>query len=197
MTMRDLYKNYIPLAADLGTESSMGSFGKKGSNGIVNIGSVIEHINKTGDTHDIKKPLQTIAINTRRILNASNKNLAGRAFFDRVEQYDRLGAIAERVPVEEMRNGDNTVFIKRNGEEVAYEMQDGDTLTFSVKRNINESDYVLQKTSKSNKVVFQHADTKDLQPGNYVYDIQVQTALGQVQTIGPAKYVIQADITRQ
>lgn len=119
--MKDMYKNYIPLAADLGTESSMGAFGKKGSNGIVNIGSVIEHINKTGDTHDIKKPLQTIAINTRRILNASNKNLAGRAFFDRVEQYDRLGAIAERVPVEEMRNGDNTVFIKRNGEEVAYE----------------------------------------------------------------------------
>lgn len=78
-----------------------------------------------------------------------------------------------------------------------YTMQDGDTLTFSVKRNINDSDYVVQKTSKSNKVIFQHSDTKDLQPGNYVYDIQVQTALGQVQTIGPAKYVIQADITRQ
>ncbi len=65
----------------------------------------------------------------------------------------------------------------------------------SVKKNINDKDYVLQKETTDNLFIFEHADTKDIAPGKYIYDIEVH-AEDQVDTMGPFKFVILADVTR-
>lgn len=81
-----------------------------------------------------------------------------------------------------------------NGEPFA--LRDGDTATFSVKKNLKDTDYVLQKTAEDGVFVFRHEDTQDLAFGNYWYDIQVKTQEGQVVTVvGPAQYQLVADVT--
>lgn len=75
------------------------------------------------------------------------------------------------------------------------EAPDAYTATLSVKRNLDDEAYVLQKHSDNGVFEFVPADTKDLDPGIYVYDIEVQAA-DQVSTIGPYKYVLLADVTR-
>ncbi len=72
-----------------------------------------------------------------------------------------------------------------DGTEASYEMQEGDTLTLTVKHN---SDYtnaeaVLQKVYTSNQVAIFHDDTKDLDYGLYLYDIVLKNAAGHIYTL--------------
>lgn len=69
------------------------------------------------------------------------------------------------------------------------------TATLSVKRSIGDTEYVLQKISDNGIFEFLHDDTKDLEAGTYVYDIEVRVD-EQVATIGPYKYMLIADVTR-
>lgn len=78
-----------------------------------------------------------------------------------------------------------------------YEMRDGDRLIFSVKKSVDDNGYVLQKEFNSNRIILMHNDTNHIEPGIYIYDIQLVTGIGMVQTIGPGKYILKADVTRE
>ena len=63
-------------------------------------------------------------------------------------------------------------------------MADGDTLTFSVKKNIEDTFYAFQKVVGANEVVvILPEDTKPLEYGKYWYDVQLNTVRNEVFTI--------------
>ena len=77
-----------------------------------------------------------------------------------------------------------------------FVLREGDSAIFSVKKNLKDKEYVLQKELDGQNVVFRHSDTQDLPYGNYWYDIQVKLKEGQVVTaVGPAQYQLTADVT--
>lgn len=77
-----------------------------------------------------------------------------------------------------------------------FALGEGDIAVFSVKKNLKDTDYLLQKTAVDGKFVFQHEDTQGLPFGSYWYDIQVQLEGGQVITaVGPAQYRLVPDVT--
>ena len=68
-----------------------------------------------------------------------------------------------------------------------YKLQEGDKVTLTVKQNINDSVYVLQKIvtefeEGTAKIMLSSSDT-NIEPIKYVYDIQVDLADGRVQTV--------------
>lgn len=83
--------------------------------------------------------------------------------------------------------------ITNNGE--PYESQD-DTFTFTVKHNVHDTQVVIQKIFHEPRIILQTHDTSSMDAGTYVYDVQVRTAAGVVQTIGPHKFILKADVTR-
>lgn len=77
-----------------------------------------------------------------------------------------------------------------------FALREGDVATFSVKKNLKDTDYLLRKVAEDGCFVFRQGDTQELPFGNYWYDIQVKTQEGQVVTvIGPAQYQLTADVT--
>ena len=70
-----------------------------------------------------------------------------------------------------------------NGEE-EYIVQSDDTLTFSVKKMLSDSDYKIQKVIIGNNTFhIEPSDTANLPFGRYYYDIELLTAAGDVYTI--------------
>lgn len=66
-----------------------------------------------------------------------------------------------------------------------YQMQDGDTLTLTVrKKPIADSPVEFSTTSTTNKIIIVPADTKDMDVGKYSADIQLNSG-GKVTTIFP------------
>lgn len=82
-----------------------------------------------------------------------------------------------------------------NGEK--YELEADDKMTLSVKKYIHSVDYVLQKVSTGTNVIkFLPEDTKACDYGKYFYDVQTDTADGEVYTvIPPSVFVIDKEIT--
>ena len=82
-----------------------------------------------------------------------------------------------------------------NGE--PYEMQSTDTLTLSVKKWLTDTEYKFQKTSiGTNTFHIEPSDTKNLEFRKYVYDIQLQTAEGDVFTVIPtSEFEILTEVT--
>lgn len=74
---------------------------------------------------------------------------------------------------------------KANKEE--YQIKDNDILTFSVKRKAKDEEQLLiQKKFMANNIVYiAPQDTRDLQVGSYVYDVQLTTGAGDVYTLTP------------
>lgn len=73
-----------------------------------------------------------------------------------------------------------------DGEE--YAMQDGDTLTMTVRETpAAESPVLIQITGApgSNRIPIAHEDTAELEPGWYSADIQLLTAEGLRKTVWP------------
>ena len=105
--------------------------------------------------------------------------------------------IIKKDKITHMRGDTGCITVNLYADGEPYTMRDGDKLIFSVKRAIGDTEYVLQKESKTNQIFFVHKDTNNLAPGTYVYDIQLVTSIGMVQTMGPGKYILQADITRE
>lgn len=65
-----------------------------------------------------------------------------------------------------------------------YVIREGDIITFSVKRSIYDSDYALQKVVNAGEVIaINPEDTQNLTSGDYVYDVQLDTTLGEVFTV--------------
>lgn len=66
----------------------------------------------------------------------------------------------------------------------AYEMQAGDTLTITVRKTASESsDVLLTATSDNTSLCIRPQDTAGIQPGACSYDIQLNTAQGDVFTV--------------
>lgn len=80
---------------------------------------------------------------------------------------------------------------------VSYVLRDTDNCVFSVKTDYDNKEYALQKTAVNGKFQLTHADTKDLEAGGYVWDMQLTTGAGDVVTVGPGKLKLLADVTRE
>lgn len=65
-----------------------------------------------------------------------------------------------------------------------YEMTSGDTLILSIKENIEDFGYLLQKRSTGNNVIhIEPRDTKNIPFGKYKYDIQLNKENGDIYTL--------------
>ena len=84
---------------------------------------------------------------------------------------------------------------KRDGEEL--EFQEGDKIYFSVKEDVGAEDYLFQRVVNPGEViVIEPSDTKQLDYGIYLYDIQVSTAMGEVFTVvEPTAFFLTEEIT--
>ena len=81
-----------------------------------------------------------------------------------------------------------------------YEFVDGDIVYFTVKKDIKDKDYVLQKkvnTFICNNAIFElNKDDTNIEVGNYIYDIQASLHNGIVDTIIlPSKFEVIGGVT--
>lgn len=77
-----------------------------------------------------------------------------------------------------------------------YVVREGDKITFSVKRSIYDSDYALQKNVNAGEVIaIAPEDTQNLTSGDYVYDVQLNTTLGEVFTVSYGELQIIEGVT--
>lgn len=86
--------------------------------------------------------------------------------------------------------------LTNNGE--PYEFQEGDTVTLTVKQNYDEEkNYLFQKVvAAGDTIVIEPQDTKPYEYGRYVYDVQVNTAIGEVFTVvGPNTFKLTKEAT--
>lgn len=69
-----------------------------------------------------------------------------------------------------------------------YEMQDGDTMTLTVRRSSSDTGdatKLLEITSTTNVLTFTHTATAALAVGEYSADIQLETDDGMIYTVWP------------
>lgn len=79
----------------------------------------------------------------------------------------------------------------------AFVAHEGDTLTLSMKKDLKDTAYVLQKVVAANEVInILPEETKGLECGKYVYDIQLNTSIGEVFTIvAPSGFYLREEVT--
>lgn len=76
-----------------------------------------------------------------------------------------------------------TVPLEASGQ--PYDMQSGDILYLTVKKSVNDTNYLFQLTSTDGLFNFLPETTKSLNFGVYKYDIQLTTANEDVYTVIP------------
>lgn len=78
-----------------------------------------------------------------------------------------------------------------------YAIQSEDTLTMTVKKSVKDDVFCFQKTvTGSTSLHVEPNDTKTLPFGKYVYDVQLNTANGDVYTIiEPASFEVLKEVT--
>lgn len=75
-----------------------------------------------------------------------------------------------------------------------YEMQDGDSIIFTVKKGTEGEEILIQKTGLF--IEIDPTDTKNLKYGTYKYDIQLTFADGRVCTVvTPSDFKIRDEVT--
>lgn len=80
----------------------------------------------------------------------------------------------------------------------SYELSDGDSGVFTVKKKKDSDEVVYQKAmTNDGGFILAPADTQGLKPGNYHYDVQITLADGTVNTIAIGKYKLLGDITTE
>ena len=82
-----------------------------------------------------------------------------------------------------------------NGEE--YEYQEGDTVTLSCRKDYDTPEYLFQITVPAGEtIVIEPEHTKNLEYGRYKYDVQVNTAQGEVFTVvEPNTFKVAQEVT--
>lgn len=71
-----------------------------------------------------------------------------------------------------------------------------DTVLFTVKKNVYETDFLIQKTVTDGIVYIAPSDTETLSYGEYAYDVQLTTQSGDICTIiTPAKFIVEPEVT--
>ena len=86
----------------------------------------------------------------------------------------------------ELTRGDSACFTINisNGNGQPYTVQEGDTLTLSLKKDTKDPKPCVQKSVKGiNTFRFKPEDTSGLEFGNYYYDVEICTAAGDVYTV--------------
>ena len=77
-----------------------------------------------------------------------------------------------------------TVPITNEVDEKEYELQEGDTLKITVKKDCNDEEPCLQKiVTGGNTFHIEPKDTADMKFGKYKYDVELETAAGDVYTV--------------
>ena len=93
--------------------------------------------------------------------------------------------------------GDTGIFTLNlmNGRQ-AYDYSN-DTVVLTVKKDTQTTEHLIQKAiTYGENVVIAPADTANLPYGEYVYDVQVTTAGGLVDTvIPPSKFIVMPEVT--
>lgn len=70
-----------------------------------------------------------------------------------------------------------------------------DRVVLTVKKSTTDKEKILQKTAVNDVITISHADTRNLEYGDYVYDIQLTTAAGDVYTvITPHRFRIEEEV---
>lgn len=105
-------------------------------------------------------------------------------------------SINENTNVIRLTRGDYAMFsisiLDADGE--PYEMQEGDVVRFTVKKNTKSSDPLIQKTGTVIEIL--HDDTKNLKYGTYKYDCELTHANGQPDTfIEPTDFELTPEVT--
>lgn len=72
-----------------------------------------------------------------------------------------------------------------------YTPEEGDSLVFKVKKQYNDAEPIITKTGTT--ISLSHDDTKDLTPGEYVYDIEFTSEDGTVidHVVTVSSFVVQ------
>ena len=96
-----------------------------------------------------------------------------------------------------IRGDTGTIDVNISANGVPYQILDTDKIVFSVKKSYDTDAYAIQKTAESGKIKLLHTDTNELSTGNYVWDMQITTANGDVATIGPGRLNVLPDVTRE
>jgi len=65
---------------------------------------------------------------------------------------------------------------------------------FTVKKNLRDNFFVLQKPIIKGEIAFDHQDTQTMDYGDYLYDIEI-TSEEQVSTFGPYQFTLLPDVT--
>lgn len=77
-----------------------------------------------------------------------------------------------------------------------YQLQNGDAIYFSIKKNVNDSPELLKKQAVNNRITLEPSDTHDLASGVYKYDVQLNKASGEVYTvIGTSNFELMPGVT--
>lgn len=94
---------------------------------------------------------------------------------------------------------DDVIYITQNDDAVleidieksigeSFELSEGDTLTMTVRQRPETASPVLMSVSSapgSNRIIIRGADTQDIEPGKYSFDVQINRANGERYTILP------------
>ncbi len=93
--------------------------------------------------------------------------------------------------------GDTLVFkiaLTKDGKD--YVLSDGDKLTFTVKKTTTDTDALISKDVTSGVITIDPSDTAKLDYGTYVYDVQLTTADGKVDTVVPPhQFILKDEVT--
>lgn len=71
----------------------------------------------------------------------------------------------------------------QNADGTVYEMQSGDELKFTIRKNPSDNDPILHIPVSSTRIVLRPILTNMIEPGRYCYDIELETSDGNVYTI--------------
>lgn len=84
-----------------------------------------------------------------------------------------------------------------NGAGDEYALDPDDTLRFSVKRTVKDTEYCFQKVLKGdNTFHIEPVDTRGLEYGTYKYDVELTTKAGDVFTvIEPTNFKVCSEVT--
>lgn len=78
----------------------------------------------------------------------------------------------------------------------AYTPAEGDVILFTLKKNCETSDIIIQKPLVNSIITLLPSDTEDLPYGTYYFDVQLTTAGDDVYTVvAPHKFIIDKEVT--
>ena len=84
----------------------------------------------------------------------------------------------------------------------AYELTDGQTLVFGVKRNPDDEELLIRKLVTSGtegiyRVTLVPTDTESLEPGRYEYDVGLADGTAYHCVIEPNPFIVKANVTKR